>query len=133
MAEEDNPSFHYTYSAKQQEEVKRIRQKYLPPTEDKMAQLRRLDKSAERKGTLIAIGVGLLSTLLFGVGMCCTILWTAYFAVGVVIGVLGLGGIALAYPLFVKITRQQRQKIAPEILALTDELQQPHMGRDNSL
>ncbi len=51
MAEEDNPSFHYTYSAKQQEEVKRIRQKYLPPTEDKMAQLRRLDKSAERKGT----------------------------------------------------------------------------------
>lgn len=124
MAEEDNQSFHYTYSAKQQEEIKHIRQKYLPPDEDKMAQLRRLDKSAAHQGTLVSVAVGFLSTLLLGVGMCCTMLWTAYFAVGVVIGVLGLGGMALAYPLFAKMTRRQRQKLAPEILALTEELMQ---------
>ena len=40
-----NNTFHYTYSAKQQEEVQRIRKKYLPPEEDKMEQLRRLDRS----------------------------------------------------------------------------------------
>ena len=39
-------TFQYTYSAKQQEEIRRIRKKYLPQekTEDKMEQLRRLDQ-----------------------------------------------------------------------------------------
>lgn len=122
MKKEDNPSFHYTYSAKQQDEVKRIRQKYLPPEEDKMAQLRRLDKSAAQKGAVISLTVGFLSTLLFGLGLCCVLLSTAYFAAGIVIGTPGLIGMALAYPLYVKITQQQRQKLAPAILALTEEL-----------
>ena len=48
--EEKKESFHYTYSAKQQEEIQSIRKKYLPQ-ENKMEQLRRLDRSATRKGT----------------------------------------------------------------------------------
>ena len=46
-------TFHYTYSARQQEEIRNIRKKYLPqePKEDKMEQLRRLDRSAAKKGT----------------------------------------------------------------------------------
>lgn len=44
--------FQYTYSAKQQEEIEAIRKKYLPPQEDKMEQLRRLDKSATKRGQL---------------------------------------------------------------------------------
>ena len=51
-------TFTYTYSAKQQEEVQRIRKKYLPPEEDKMEQLRRLDRSSTRKGTIVSIIVG---------------------------------------------------------------------------
>ena len=43
--EEKKESFHYTYSAKQQEEIQSIRKKYLPQ-EDKMEQLRRLDLPA---------------------------------------------------------------------------------------
>lgn len=47
MADE---KFSYSYSAKQQAEVKKIREKYAAPseTEDKMAQLRRLDASASK-------------------------------------------------------------------------------------
>lgn len=43
--EEKNATFNYTYSAEQQAEIKRIREKYTPPTqeEDKMEKLRRLD------------------------------------------------------------------------------------------
>ena len=46
--EENKRTFTFTYSASQQEEVKRIREKYAPPVkeEDKMEQLRRLDKAA---------------------------------------------------------------------------------------
>ena len=53
-------SFEYTYSAPQQEEIKRIRQKYLPKEEDKMEQLRRLDQSAAQKGTAAALIAGIL-------------------------------------------------------------------------
>ena len=52
--ESKNNSFHYTYSAKQQEEIQHIREKYLPKTEDKMEQLRRLDRSATKKGTIVS-------------------------------------------------------------------------------
>ena len=55
--EEKKESFHYTYSAKQQEEIQSIRKKYLPQ-EDKMEQLRRLDRSVTRKGTVVSVIVG---------------------------------------------------------------------------
>ena len=118
-----NESFHYTYSAKQQEEVKNIRKKYLPPEEDKMEQLRRLDRRATEKGTMAAILVGILGTLLLGVGMCCAMVWMgAWFVPGIIIGLVGIAVIALAYPLYARITSKERQRIAPEILRLTDEL-----------
>lgn len=53
--DEQNESFSYTYSAKQQEEVKRIRQKYIPPEADKLEQLRRLDESATRPGGVAGV------------------------------------------------------------------------------
>lgn len=49
---ENKETFSYTYSAKQQEEIKKIREKYAPKEADKMEQLRRLDESVTRKGTV---------------------------------------------------------------------------------
>lgn len=121
---EPNEVFHYTYSPKQQEEVKRIRQKYLPPQEDKLEQLRRLDQAAERPGQRAAIAVGLAGLLGLGLGMCCTMVWTAWFVPGIVIGLAGIGSMAAALPLFRRMTRRQREKLAPEILRLTKELLQ---------
>ena len=66
---EEKKPFTYTYSAQQREEIQRIRKKYLPPEEDKMARLRRLDESAARPGRTAAIVLGVVSTLIFGVGM----------------------------------------------------------------
>lgn len=118
-----NNTFHYTYSAKQQEEVRRIRKKYLPPEEDKMEQLRRLDRSSTRKGTIVSIIVGVAGCLLLGVGMCCTMVWMeSLFIPGVVIGVAGIAVVAAAYPLFNAITKKERERLAPQILKLTEEL-----------
>ena len=75
MDNENKNTFTYTYSAKQQEEIQRIRQKYLPPEEDKMEQLRRLDRQSTRKGTAVSIAMGVIGTLLLGIGMCCTMVW----------------------------------------------------------
>ena len=40
-----------------------------------MEQLRRLDRSATRKGTVVSVIVGVISCLLLGIGMCCTMVW----------------------------------------------------------
>jgi uncharacterized membrane protein YeaQ/YmgE (transglycosylase-associated protein family) len=118
-----NETFNYNYSSKQQEEIQRIREKYVPKEENKMEQLRHLDESATKPGTIAALAVGIIGTLLLGVGMCCTMVWAdRYFIVGIVIGVIGIAVLVAAYPLYMHITKKQREKIAPEILRLTEEL-----------
>ena len=123
--EENKRTFTFTYSASQQEEVKRIREKYAPPVneEDKMEQLRRLDKAATKPGTVAALIVGSVSILILGVGMCCTMVWSATLLIpGIIIGIAGIAGICAAYPLYLHITKKQRDKLAPEIIRLADEL-----------
>jgi len=118
--------FQYTYSAKRQEEIQNIRKKYLPEEEDKMERLRRLDRGTTKKGTIISIMVGVVGCLLLGVGMCCTMIWAEqWFIPGILIGIVGIVGIAAAYPLYARITKKERKKLAPQILKLTDELSKP--------
>ncbi len=124
MNEQEN-TFHYTYSAKEQEEVKKIRSRYLPKEENKMEKLRRLDKRAGEKATVVSLVVGIVGALLLGLGMSCCMVWAgAWFVPGIVIGVAGIALASLAYPLYERISRKERERIAPEILRLTDELMQ---------
>ena len=122
--EEKKEVFNYTYSASQQAEIKGIREKYMPPTEeeDKMERLRRLDRSVTKAGTVVSVIVGIISTLIFGFGMCCTMVWEGLMLPGIIIGVVGMIGIASAYPLYAYVTKKQREKVAPEIIKLSDEL-----------
>ena len=120
--EKEQEAFQYTYSAQQQKEIKKIQEKYLPQEENKMEQLRKLDKSVEKPGTIWSILCGSVGTLLFGIGMTCTMVWTAYFVLGIIIGVIGILLIIVAYPLYSYRTKKQREKMAPEILKLSEEL-----------
>lgn len=121
--EEQKGTFTYKYSASQQAEIKKIREKYIPKEENKMEKLRRLDESATRPGMIAALIVGILSTLVLGIGMCCCMVWAEkLFFAGIIIGIIGLLGVAAAYPLYAHITKKQREKLAPEIMRLTDEL-----------
>lgn len=121
--DEHNSGFRYTYSPKDQEEVKRIRQKYLPPEEDKMEQLRRLDRSVGSKGTTLALIAGILGLLLMGFGMSCVMVWGDHlFVPGIVSGVIGIGTASMAYPIYIRVTQKERARVAPEILRLTEEL-----------
>lgn len=121
--ENKNEVFAFTYSAAQQEEVQRIRRRYVPHEEDKMETLRRLDASVTRKGTMASLVIGILSALVLGVGMCCCMVWGGvWFVPGIIIGIAGIAGVAVAYPVYNRITAREREKIAPEIIRLTDEL-----------
>lgn len=122
MEKDNNNSFNYTYSASRQSEIDEIRKKYIPREEDKMEKLRRLDKGAEQKGTIISIIIGVISTLVLGIGMCCTMVWTDYFVPGIIVGIIGIAGVSAAFPIYKYLVKIERKKIAPEILRLTEEL-----------
>ncbi len=121
--ENKNDSFSYTYSAKQQKEIEDIRKKYLPKEEDKMTQLRRLDESVGKKAMAVSLTVGIISVLVMGIGMCCCMVWDGvWFIPGIFIGLIGIAGVALAYPVYNHVVKKERRRIAPEIIRLTDEL-----------
>lgn len=117
-----------TYSAEQQEEIQSIRKKYMPAEEDKMEQLRALDAGVTRKATAISIVVGVVGALVLGVGMSLAmsdfgkLIGELAVPVGSVVGFLGIGILACAYPLYNRILKKEREKIAPDIIRLTDEL-----------
>ena len=124
----ENNAFEYTYSAQQQQEVEAIRKKYLPQEEDKMEKLRRLHYSATQKAQAASIAIGVLGTLILGTGMSLSmtelgaVLGHLSMVMGILVGVLGLVMVALAYPIYNRVLRKERQRIAPEILRLSEEL-----------
>ena len=73
-------NFNYSYSAERQAEVEAIRKKYLPKEEqeDKMAELRKLDASVGTPGLIASLALGVVSALIFGVGMCCFLVWNLW-------------------------------------------------------
>ena len=130
---QEQNGFTYTYSAREQAELKRIRDKYTSPTEeeDKMARLRRLDASVTNTAQSVALAFGITGTLILGFGM--SLIMTE---IGEILGVFGdmatiigiilgvVGGIiaSLAYPIYNAIVKAKRKKLTPEIIRLTDEL-----------
>ena len=127
--------FNYTYSAKQQEEIKKIRNKYMSSHEavDKMTRLRKLDQSVTSKATTKALIIGIIGALIMGLGMSLVMTELGeilgcyrFFAIliGVIIGMAGMILICCAYPVYTHTLTKEREKIAPEIIRLTDELMQ---------
>lgn len=124
----NNETFKMTYSAEQQEEINQIRNKYVPKKQDKMAQLRALDSKATKKASSLSITVGSIGAIIMGIGMSLTmsdfgqILGSIAFPVGIVIGIIGIAILICAYPVYNRTLKEEREKIAPEVLRLTDEL-----------
>ena len=118
-------NFNYSYSAERQAEVEAIRKKYLPKEEqeDKMAELRKLDASVGTPGLIASLALGVVSALIFGVGMCCFLVWNLW-VLGAILCVVGVIGMLAAPWLYRKLVERQKERIAPEILRLTEELSQ---------
>ena len=122
-------NFEYSYSAESHREVEEIRRKYVTVEdnsyENKLRQLKALDRNVTRKGMIVSIAVGTVSTLLMGLGMSCVMVWSdPLFILGIVLGVFGLIGICSAYPLYQYIIKKERKRIAPMILKLSEELEE---------
>ena len=126
-----NVSFSYVYSAEEQDEIRKIRKKYEFREEDPMSKIRKLDNSVTQKATAISLVFGIIGVLIMGSGM--SFIMTDLGSVigmngnvtwilGMITGVMGLILVSLAYPMYNNVLKKEREKVASEILELTEGL-----------
>ena len=119
-------TFSYKYSAKENAEVQAIRKKYLPKSESKLEELKRLDETVQASGMVESLCAGIGGALIFGLGLCLAMQvigsGLVMMIIGVLIGIVGMAGMLVAYPVYRKIFSATKEKYAPRILELTAEL-----------
>ena len=118
--------FTYSYSAKENAEVQAIRKKYLPKSESKLEELKRLDEMVQASGMTESLSAGIGGALVLGLGMGLAMQvigsGIVMMVLGVLIGIAGMIGMLVAYPVYRKIFKRTKEKYAPRILELTAEL-----------
>lgn len=121
-----NNTFVYTYSAKENSEVQEIRKKYLPKEESKLEELKRLDNTVQLSGMTEALCAGIGGALIFGLGLCLAMQVIGHggflIVLGVLLGIAGTCGMISAYPVYRKVFGETKKKLTPRILELTAEL-----------
>ena len=101
--------------------VQKIRTQYTEKQHTELDALKELDAKVKRPANVFAYTYGSVSAVVMGAGM--SFVMTEIGAIiGIMIGIIGMILVALAYPLYNRVLRKNREKIAPEILRLTDEL-----------
>ena len=111
-----------TYSAEEQKELNAIRAKYAPKENKPLTNLekaRAIDARVERKGLIAGLAVGVVGALIMGLGMSFVLVWDKLIP-GIAIGLLGLVGVAAAYPLYQRVILKERAKAADEIMKLSE-------------
>ena len=107
--------------------AEQLANEYAPKDTSKVVALQKLDKRAKLPATVFTYTLGILSALIFGVGMCLAMGQigsgtTGSFVLGIIVGVLGIVGISINYPIYEKMLRNGKQKYAFEIMELAKEI-----------
>ena len=100
---------------------------YAPKDDSKVIALRKLDSRAKLPATVFTYSLGILSALIAGVGMCLSMNVigngsSVSFVLGVIIGLIGLAGMGINFPVYKKMLAKGKQKYAFEIMELAKEI-----------
>ena len=113
--------------------VQKIRSQYTEKQYTELDELKALDAKVKQPANVFAIIFGTLSAIVMGAGMSLFMSELGQIlgmkaelsmAVGIAAGLAGLVLTALAYPVYNSILKKERERIAPEILRLSEELLQ---------
>lgn len=104
-----------------------IANEYAPKNASRVMALKKLDRKAKSKAEIFAYSFGVVMSLVLGIGMCLTMKvigggTTASFVVGIVIGVIGIAGVCVNYPIYKKLLASGKEKYAFEIMQLAKEI-----------
>lgn len=107
--------------------AEQLANEYAPKDTSKVVALRKLDKRAKLPATVFTYTFGIVAALIFGTGMCLAMGQigsgtTGSFVLGVIIGILGIIGISINYPIYKKLLQNGKQKYAFEIMELAKEI-----------
>ena len=120
---EQQNTFSYTYSARENQEVLNIRKKYLPQSESKLEELIRLDKTVQNSGIMESLCAGIGGCLIFGLGLCLAMEVIGHMVwLGVILGLVGAVGMLAAFPVYRRFFNKAKVQHSPRILELAAEL-----------
>jgi len=107
--------------------AEQLANEYAPKDTSKVVALRKLDARAKRPANIFTYTLGVISALVFGTGMCLAMGQigsgtTGSFVLGIIIGVLGMVGMGINYPIYKRILENGKKKYAFEIMELAKEI-----------
>ena len=107
--------------------AEQLANEYAPKDTSKVVALRKLDAKAKRPAMVFTYTLGVIAALVFGAGMCLAMGQIGSgtpgsFVLGIIIGVLGMLGMSVNYPIYKKLLARGKQKYAFEIMELAKEI-----------
>lgn len=107
--------------------AEQLANEYAPKDTSKVVALRKLDARAKLPATIFTYTFGIIAALVTGVGMCISMNvigsgTTTMFVLGVIVGIVGLAGMGINYPIYKKMLAKGKQKYAYEIIELAKEI-----------
>ena len=103
-----------------------IAKEYAPKDNSKIVALKKLDNKAKLPATIFTYTCGIVSALVFGTGMCLAMqtIGSGIFSIvlGIIIGIIGLIGCGVNYPIYKKMIENGKAKYAYEIVELAREI-----------
>lgn len=103
-----------------------IAKEYAPKDNSKIVALRKLDAKAKMPACIFTYSFGTVMTLVFGLGMCLAmqvIGGTTFLTVlGIVIGIIGMIGMSVNYPIYKRMLENGKKKYAFEIIELAKQI-----------
>ena len=117
--------FNYTYNAptqKERETIEHIKNQYMPTEPlSKLEKLKKLDSKVKTTPTIVALVLGIVGILIFGLGLTLALEFNQIY-LGIIVGLIGGLPICLAYPVYNKLFDKLKKKHGPEIIKLSNEL-----------
>ena len=107
--------------------AEQLANEYAPEDTSKVVALRKLDAKAKLPANVFTYTFGIITALVAGVGMCLSMKVigngsTAMLVLGAIVGIIGLLGMGVNYPIYKKLLAQSKQKYAFEIMELAKEI-----------
>ena len=103
-----------------------IAKDYAPKESSKLVALKKLDNQAKLPATIFTYSFGIISALVFGTGMCLAMQvigsGMAGMVLGIVVGIVGIAGCGINYPIYKKILKKGKAKYAYEIVELARQI-----------
>ena len=103
-----------------------IAKEYAPKDSSKIVALRKLDRKAKLPATIFTYTWGTIFALVFGTGMCLGMQvigsGISGMVIGIIVGIVGMIGCGVNYPIYKKMIENGKKKYAYEIVQLAREI-----------